>query len=61
MLPDFKMVFEIKCGASRIGIGVVLSQEGNPKSFDNKNLNDTRRRNIYEKNYILLTCNVSHL
>ena len=49
MLPDFKMVFEIKCGASRIGIGVVLSQEGNPMSFDNKNLNDSIRRNIYEK------------
>ena len=50
MLPNFKTVFEIECGAFRIGIGVVLSQKIKPMSFYNKNLNDTRRRNnIYEK------------
>ena len=49
VLSDFKRVFEVKCDASGIGIGVVLSQEGRPVSFYNEKLNDKRRYSTYDK------------
>ncbi|XP_075084740.1 uncharacterized protein LOC142167997 [Nicotiana tabacum] len=42
-LPDFSKVFEVQTDASDFAIGVILMQEGHPKAFKSRKLNDAER------------------
>jgi hypothetical protein len=39
-LPDFNKMFELKCDASRIGLGGVLLQEGKPVAYFSEKLSE---------------------
>ena len=40
--PDFQKLFEVKCDASGMAIGVVLSQEEKSITYFSEKLNDTK-------------------
>jgi hypothetical protein len=50
VLPDLKMTFQVKCDASGIAVGAVLSQDNKPVAYFSEKLNDVKRKySTYEK------------
>jgi hypothetical protein len=52
VLPDFRKIFQVKCDASRIAIGVVLSQDDRPIAYFSKKLNGAKvKYSTYDKEF----------
>lgn len=47
MLSDFGKVFEFEIDASKVGIGVVLTQEDKPLEYFSKKLKPRQKWSIY--------------
>lgn len=53
-LPNFNQMLEVKCDASNVEIGVVLSQGRHLIAYFSENLNDSRRTLSMTESFILL-------
>jgi hypothetical protein len=52
VLPDFHKPFQVKCDASGMAIGVVLSQDDKPISYFSEKLNDDKKKySTYDKEF----------
>jgi hypothetical protein len=55
VLPYFKKTFQVKCDASGVSIGVVLSQDNKPISYFSEKMNDVKKKySTYDKEFYVL-------
>jgi hypothetical protein len=50
VLPDFRKTFQVRCDASGVAIGLILSQDNRPIAYLSENMNDTKiKYSTYDK------------
>ena len=60
-LPYFKHPFQVKCDASGVAIGTVLSQEDMPIAYFSEKLNDAKQKySSYDKAFYAIVQAMKH-